>query len=482
MRSVVRASLLIACAAGCGDSWVPLADAQVPDAPSDAAPAPGAPMLVTPGRSVARVAVDPAHPTRVVMLEETVAGFERYAPGPSRVRAVDQPALPRGQAPVVDRVTSIEAIWEPPAPARIADIAVHPSGEVTVALVDDDRRITLVRLGADLIPTATTPLVDPEIVNDPPLGSTAFVELLANGFTGASVRLAAAGEDAVVAVFTGFNSLIAYRLAIAGGAFTTSWRSLVEPASGAEPFLPIGGSFDTFGAIVAWFHPSLAVDRSGNAYLAVWAGESRIRAHNVLLGGTLSRLFTGFGNNDSDVLLTKLDGAGQHQWVTVVGARYEDEPYALAANDDEVVIVGRSRRNPGFDNSQWDPWLAAVDGAGHTLVSRTLPFNNLGILLAADLDDGGRIVAGGSDGWSQNPEGLSILSDGTKLLFTLADLRAEPVRIALEAGPRHNEIRSVAVAADGLWFAGHQDGPLTHSGDGDPSQIHATGVAGTVAR
>lgn len=45
-----------------------------------------------------------------------------------------------------------------------------------------------------------------------------------------------------------------------------------------------------------------------------------------------------------------------------------------------------------------------------------------------------------------------------------------------------NELRAVIAAPDGIWFPGHEDGPLTHSGDGDPTQIHATGIIGSLPR
>ena len=98
------------------------------------------------------------------------------------------------------------------------------------------------------------------------------------------------------------------------------------------------------------------------------------------------------------------------------------------------------------------------------------------------LPDGG-LVAGGSEGWAQNPDGLSVLSFGTKLVVQLTStLDGDPVRIALPAGPRHNEVHSVQADASHLWFAGHEDGPVMHTGDGDLSQIHATGVIGFLPR
>lgn len=279
---------------------------------------------------------------------------------------------------------------------------------------------------------------------------------------------------------TSRNSVILYRLRLVEAGWTVTWRTLVEPAMGLTPFLPIGGSFDTFGAIVAWFRPSLATDGQENAYVAIWAGQRRIPAHVTAFDDSVEPLPHDPDARDSDVLLSKIDAPGARRWTRVVGTRFEDEPYALAASGNQAVVVGRSRANPGNDNTRWDAWLAAVDGEGTLIASRTLPFDASGIFLGVAIDAEGGIVTGGSDGWNQNPDGLSILDYGAKLLVTLAHADGPLVRVAVPAGPRHNEIRSVAASPDGLWYAGHKDGPITHGGDADPGQIHATGVVGAV--
>ena len=183
---------------------------------------------------------------------------------------------------------------------------------------------------------------------------------------------------------------------------------------------------------------------------------------------------------DSDVVVTKIDPSGARLWSRAIGTAHEDEPYAVAAQDDRVVVVGRTRREPGFDNTQWNAWLGTLAADGQGAVSRSLAFDPSAILLAVALD-GDSVVVAGSDGWSQNPDGLSVLSFGHKLAATV-DGAGGSVRLPLPAGPRHNEIRSVLVTSEGTWFAGHEDGPLTHSGDGDPTQIRATGVVGLVPR
>jgi hypothetical protein len=431
-----------------------------PPAPDAESPLPAWSSMRVPERSVARLAVAAG---RVVLLEETLTGFDHVAPGPRLVRAID-------------RRSSTEVSWQPEGAARIADAAAHASGAVSVAVVDDENRISVVGLGADLVPRATLQLVDDQVGLDPPADPAGNLGLFASGATAESVRIAAVGDDVVVAALTWRNSLVVYRLHLGDVGFELRGRTLVEPPAPLIPFLPIGGSFDTFTAIVAWFRPYLASDADGNAYLALWTNPRRIMLHRQVFGDGLLPLPTDPGGHDSDVTVTKLAPDGTRLWSRVIGTRFEDEPYAIAASANEVVVTGRSRRNPGNDNTQWDPWLAALDGGGARLASRTLPFDASGILLAVDVDGSGAITAGGSDGWAQNPEGLSVFAFGAKLLFTLPSADGAPTRVAVPAGPRHNEIRSIAIGPEGVWYAGHEDGPLTHSGDGDPGQIRSTGV------
>jgi hypothetical protein len=147
-----------------------------------------------------------------------------------------------------------------------------------------------------------------------------------------------------------------------------------------------------------------------------------------------------------------------------------------------VTVVGRSRRLPGTDNTTWDAFVGSVTVGGDVLSSRAIPLNASSIFLAVDGLPGGGFVAGGSDGWSQNPEGLSIVSYGAKLLLAFSSVDADPLKLELTAGPRNNEIRTVLGDASRVWFGGDEDGPIMHTGDGDLSQIHATGILGDVER
>ena len=173
-------------------------------------------------------------------------------------------------------------------------------------------------------------------------------------------------------------------------------------------------------------------------------------------------------------------------WSRLVGTPHEDEPYAIRAHGGQVAIVGRSRRFPSFDNTVWDALLSVSTSSGELVGTRTIALEASGILRAVDALPGGGWLLGGRDGWSQNPSGLSVLSNGAKLLLELGSFAAAAKRHPLEAGPRHNEIRSVVLAGheggQDLWFGGHEDGAIMHSGDTDPRQVHASGVLGVVRR
>jgi hypothetical protein len=113
--------------------------------------------------------------------------------------------------------------------------------------------------------------------------------------------------------------------------------------------------------------------------------------------------------------------------------------------------------------------------------SRALPLDASGIFLAVDALPSGGWVFGGSDGWSQNPSGLSVGGFGAKLLAVLPAIDGTLSRLPLPTGPRHNEIRTVVGDDDRVSYGGHEDGPTMHTGDSDRSLINATGILGTSA-
>ena len=409
-----------------------------------------------------------------LVLEEVPFSYTVTLGGANRVRLLADARGPERQ-------------WAPPGGTYIADACWHPSGEVSAVLIAEDRTVSLARLGADLTTLSVSVVHDPAIASDPNANDSGAQDLLANGFAPDAAKIGANGEDVVAVVDTSWNSIVAYRASYssASGGWSTPSRTLPEPPAGLTPFLPTSGSFDTFGAIVAWFRSPLDVDEQGNAYVAVWADPSRIAAHVATFHDGLAPVPLDPSEPPvagGDILVSKMDAQGARVWSRVVGTPHEDEPYAVRARGGVVAVVGRTRRLPGFDNTTWDALAAVVSAAGEPMVTRPIAFDASAIFLAVDLPPGGGLVAAGSDGWQQNPSGLSVLTYGVKLLVALDAFDAPPVRWTLAPGPRNNEIRTVVASDSEVWFGGDEDGPIMHTADGDLTQIHATGVLGTLAR
>ena len=223
--------------------------------------APG--VVLVPGVSERKRVRSPAG--RDLVLEEALIGFSATLPQ-TRLR----------------RLTAnlrTAALWAAPDATYISDFCVHPSGELSVVLVSTTGTVSLVRLDAQLNDLGTSELHDPDAANDPHAAEAGVTDLSANGLALDSARIGAKGEAVFTVVVSTVNAVIGYQQSFGSGGWSTPDRTLVEPPVGLTPFLPIGGSFDTFGAIVAWFRASLDMDESGNAYVAIWAGPPRIRAH-----------------------------------------------------------------------------------------------------------------------------------------------------------------------------------------------------------
>lgn len=411
-------------------------------------------------------------------------GVEGIGPWWIEERLAPQPVAPGdrelGPRSIVRAAPERRVVWLPPEGDRLTDAVLHPSGEWSAVGVEADMRIFLARGDRG-------GLRDRVVLDDPALASdrrawtvTPRTVLRVGALSEASPSIVADGEDVVVSLMSEDAAVLAYRWRRAGGAFVRGPRTLVSPAMIITPFLPIGGSFDDFDAVVSPYLTRLGVDARGRAYVATFADMPRLRAHNAAFGTRLDlqreRLYP--RENTSDAMLTRVDRDGSIGFVRVVGtADVEDEVFGVAVGADRVAVLGRSRRELGRDNTELHAMVAEVGLDGGPIGTTTFDALDSG-LAQTGAYVGSDLWVGGTEGWVQNPSGRSVFQEGHGFLIRLREGGAAG-RVVTRFDPMlpttggHAELRSIVAAGTALFLGGHEHGPLTHTGDGDRSLIRS---------
>ncbi|MFO0560932.1 MAG: hypothetical protein U0269_23135 [Polyangiales bacterium] len=474
----VASALLSACSVAPPTHAADAGDAQVADAIDaslgDGRPPPRATVeRRISGRAV--IAWIRAHPAEPWWIEEELAPIP-YREGDREVgpRAIVR-ANGEGPSAVVFRAEGAE---------RLAWAVAHPSGEWTAAVVDGIGAVSLVRGRADGSVRARVAADDPLFAADP---LASFVDAagppraapIAPGRAQDSVRLAVDGEDALLTLTTYWGSVLAYRWRFVDGAFVRSTRTLLVPAGPLPVFIPDTASYDVFDAITSPWSTYPCVAPDGSAYVAVWIDQNRVRAINAAWSSTLSLLRRDptLTERPSDILVTRILADGTRSRSLVVGtADVDDEPFAIACSaDGRVAIGGRHRREPGRDNTEFHGFVALVDGEGATFAPLSFDGDALTIVQAVAFDRGGAVLFGGSEGWTQNPVGVSVGSPGRPFLARW-DGRGAPERSSVVPTRGHSELRAIATSPrSSVALGGIEDGPLSHSYDADRSALRGDG-------
>lgn len=412
-----------------------------------------------------------------VSRDEAIVLEERLAPWPE---------LEGDRDPGVRRLVRVtfggarHLLFEADPDERLLDAARHPSGELELLGIDLSRRPFLVRLRSDGTQLGRWTLEDPDLAADTDawLGDSPPDALRVGSLSGDGARIAADGEGSVVAVFTESNAVLVYRLGWNGTEPVRGPRTLVMPATTITPFLPIGGSYDVFDAIVNWFLVHLDVDPQGRAYVATFVNPNRLLRQNTVFGTSFEARKTDGdrSNRPSDFLLTRIDRDGSIGFATVGGAfDVDDETYAIRAGASSVAVVGRARRYRGLDNTEWDAHLAVFGTDGTERVSLTYDAVDSAIGQAVDFGPDGELYVGGTEAWAQNPDGFSLFDEGRPFLARLVGAELERLDAALPATRGHAELRDLRVHEGGLFLLGLEKGPLTHTGDADRALVVADG-------
>src|SRR3954452_18780292 len=210
----------------------------------------------------------------VVLLEERLTSI--FEDGPQRTLAILQKDGHTVQPYVA------------PAGWSVVDFAVHPSGDVS-AILTTATDVRIVRLDPHGSTRSDQLFLDPAAPSDPFFNYAGGIkndDALQPALMHDAARLAPLGESLAVVLRTGRNAIVAYRLdADMSGAYTRSWRTLVEPGSSILLEGITSGSFDVFGQLQNHLRIYVDVDSNGPATLAVGVVDSTMlnftfRAHS----------------------------------------------------------------------------------------------------------------------------------------------------------------------------------------------------------
>lgn len=396
---------------------------------------------------------------RIATLQERLTGLTEAGPD-RRVALLEGPS-------------TVAATYSPPAGWRLIDATLHPSGEISAAIATA-REVKLVRLDAHGVQVAENEIFDNLAANDRYYDGGGMKDdtSLLPYYTRDAVRIAAIGEELAVGLRTGRNAAVAYRFGYSrASGYVPLWRTLAEPGVSIFPVSLTGGTFDVFGALQNQWPVWIDADASGAVAIAVASSPGFapvFPAHADYFHETIGA--------SVGVLVTRIAPDGTRIGTTVVDTVRPSELHGLRLQAGEIDLVGRVFSERRTDGTGWNAYVARIDRASGTLLGyRVLDVDRGEILFDAVPLGQGRLLVGGAAGYTQNPDGASIPEAMDPLVAILESDGTLRERIAFPAGPRQNQVRSLALR-DGRWIAGGlSNGPGTHSGDSDPSAITARG-------
>lgn len=393
---------------------------------------------------------------------------ERLAPQPRVVGDFDLGPRAIVRAVGETRVT----IWAPPESERLVDACARVDGTWTAVGIDAERRVFVAHGDVDgLVRRAT--LDDPSLRDEPLAWLNGPRDALrVSPLSEASPKIVCDGADTVVSLMSEDFAVLVYRLSEGAPR-----RTLVAPATGVTPYLPIGGSYDDFDAMVAPYVTHLALAPSGRVFVAWLADRTRVLHYNAAFGTELdlvrAELYPRQGTYDSFV--AGVDRDGTRAFASVIGVPdVEDELFGLVAGPERVAVIGRHRRELGRDNVELHAMVSELDHEGRRAAVTSIDLEDSALAQTAAYD-GDALYVGGTEGWRQNPSGRSVFTPGSPFLVRLHGPGRRVVE-RVEGVPTtsgHAELRTMIFAEDRRLIGGHENGPLTHTADADPSRVRS---------
>ena len=412
--------------------------------------------LTVTGQTIAKVRTAG---NKVVVLEEHLNSI--FEDGPQRTLAILQ-SDERTLRPYVA-----------PQGWSVVDFAVHPSGDISLVLTTATE-VRIVRLDPDGAVRSDQAFIDSVSPNDPYLNYAGGIKndgALQPALMHDAARLAPFGESLVLVLRTGRNAIVAYRLdADAGGTYTHSWRTLVEPGSSVLLESITSGSFDVFGQLQNHIRIFIDADADTLAVGVVNSPERNFtfRAHSEFFNEPIAA--------SNGVLLSRLAIAnGRRLGSTAIDSHNLAELHGLRVTPDGFVMVGRVLTEVRSDGSGWDAFTASVDHHGSLRSYSLVDVDRGDVLFDAAPLASGKFLGLGSTGYTQNPTGASISESAQPLLVLLNADGSLAQHLNYMGGARQNQLTTITLLSGHWILGGMVNGPGTHSGDGDQNLIVADG-------
>ena len=363
--------------------------------------------------------------------------------------------------------------YSTPSGWSLVDFALHPSGDIS-AILTTATDVRIVRLDSNGSIRSDQPFLDTAAATDAYFNYAGGIKndgALQPVLMHDAARLVPLGESLIVVLRTGRNAIVAYRLdPDRSGAYTRSWRTLVEPGSSTFLVGITTGSFDVFGQLQN--HLRIFVDADSNT-LAVGVVNSpqrnfTFRAHAEFFHEPIT--------DSNGVLLSRVAIAnGERLGSTAVQTRNLAELHGLRAIPGGFLLVGRVLTEIRSDGSGWDAFAATVKQDGSAGPFNVVDVNRGDILFDIASLPNGKYLGLGSTGYTQNPSGASISESVQPLLVLLNPDGSMAQDLNYIGGARQNQLTTVA-PLNGSWLLGGMvNGPGTHSGDADHNLIKADG-------
>ncbi len=176
--------------------------------------------------------------------------------------------------------------------------------------------------------------------------------------------------------------------------------------------------------------------------------------------------------------LVAISADGNRLFSRMAGTERDDVPRALAASV-SMIAVGADvyvSRPTSVRNYQSDIWLSALDGKdGRSLWSRTIDVRDEDSLNTLQFLSDKYVAIGGNTGQLQVSTGGNIVKHGDASLM-LTDLSGNILGQSV-FGTERNDYVSTLMEVEGskILVGGTKNGPITHDGDNDKTQLHCFG-------